>query len=373
VVYINDSDNSPSGDYLLGVLAHEFEHMIHWQYDENESSWVDEGLAEVAMFLYGNPDNISSFNAQPDNNLTVFNGAWADYIKTYLWSLYFYERYGGEAALYDVVHEPGNSTAGYDAVLDRRGYTDNFEDAFANWVVANYLDDPAISDGRFGYVGEDLPPFNHSATHSTYPVGPISAAVNHWAADYIQLLNPQSGVGFDFNGNDITRYALWALELDATLPPRVTRVVLDPLQAGTIDLPDVGPVYDRAVMVSAGISAAGGTNYTYSAETNVTAVADPGAGAPGAASPLLAASPNPFAPATTVRFTLPEPGRVRLQVFDASGRHVRTLLDESRSAGANAVVWDGRDSAARELANGVYFLRLETAGQETSLRALIAR
>ena len=53
----------------------------------------------LAMWLYGNPDNISSFNANPDRNLTTFTGAWADYIKSYLFALYFYERYGGQPAI----------------------------------------------------------------------------------------------------------------------------------------------------------------------------------------------------------------------------------------------------------------------------------
>jgi len=43
-------------------MAHEFEHMIHWNGDPNEEAWVDEGLAELAMWFYGNPDTISGFN-----------------------------------------------------------------------------------------------------------------------------------------------------------------------------------------------------------------------------------------------------------------------------------------------------------------------
>ncbi len=374
VVYLNDSDRDPASDYMIAVLAHEFEHMIHWEYDENETSWVDEGLAEVAMFLYGYPDNISSFNAQPDNNLTVWNGTWADYIKTYLWTLYFYERYGGEPALYDVVHEPANSTLGYDLVLDRHGYTENFEDVFADWTVANYLDEPAIGDGRFGYVGEDLPPFLHSGNHSTYPVGPVNAAVNHWAADYVQFTNAPTGLGFGFDGNDLTRFALWALELDPVLLPRVTRVPLDAVQAGNIDLPDVGSIYERAVMVAAGISSAGGTNYSYTARTGVTAIADPDPGVPSVAGPVLfAPAPNPVTPATAVRFTTATAGPVRLRVFDTSGRLCRTLVDAPLAAGTYTASWNRLDGASQELASGVYFVRLEAGGEERSVRALVAR
>jgi hypothetical protein len=126
---------------MLAVTAHEFEHMIHWNHDSDEASWVDEGMAELAMWFYGAPDNISSFNSNPDNSLIVWNGDWADYIKTYLWSLYFYEQYGGQPSVYAVVQEPANSIQGYENVLDNLGYSQNFEDVFADWTVANYLDD----------------------------------------------------------------------------------------------------------------------------------------------------------------------------------------------------------------------------------------
>ena len=80
VLYLNcGHGQSPQGDYMLSVAAHEFEHMIHWKYDEDEVSWVDEGMAELAMWFYGRPDNISAFNSNPDNSLIVWNGNWADF------------------------------------------------------------------------------------------------------------------------------------------------------------------------------------------------------------------------------------------------------------------------------------------------------
>lgn len=83
-------------------------------------------------------------------------------------------------------------------------------------------------------------------------------------------------------------------------------------------------------------------------------------------------APNPFNPATTFAFTLGEPGRVRLRVFDATGRRVAVLLDEYRSAGPHAAAWDGRDAAGRRVASGVYFCRLETgAHRETRSMVLV--
>ena len=68
--------------------------------------------------------------------------------------------------------------------------------------------------------------------------------------------------------------------------------------------------------------------------------------------------PNPFNPSTTISFELPRDGRARLQVYDARGGLVRTLIDGQRPAGPQSVVWDGRDGAGRAMASGVYLYRL---------------
>ena len=71
--------------------------------------------------------------------------------------------------------------------------------------------------------------------------------------------------------------------------------------------------------------------------------------------------PNPGHLETSVRFflTQPEP-RVLVQVFDAQGRLVRVLNDGPRDAGLQSVLWDGRDFTGRQLAAGIYVVRLVT-------------
>jgi len=77
--------------------------------------------------------------------------------------------------------------------------------------------------------------------------------------------------------------------------------------------------------------------------------------------------PNPFNPSTTIRFSLPEPARARLDVFDITGRHVARLLDEYRSEGHHRVAFDS--SALPGLASGVYLYRLE-AGRYREVRKM---
>jgi hypothetical protein len=81
-------------------------------------------------------------------------------------------------------------------------------------------------------------------------------------------------------------------------------------------------------------------------------------------------SPNPFNPHTVITYYLPDPGRVRLEVFDARGRSVKVLVDKAQPAGDHSVNWDGRDSRGSMSPSGVYFYRL-TAGRTALTRKMI--
>ncbi|HEX7878661.1 MAG TPA: Calx-beta domain-containing protein, partial [Candidatus Eisenbacteria bacterium] len=98
-----------------------------------------------------------------------------------------------------------------------------------------------------------------------------------------------------------------------------------------------------------------------------------GVGEPGNFRTLLAPNyPNPFQERTTIPWSLAEPGSVHLQVFDVSGRLIRTLVDGQRSAGEFRAEWDGRDDAGSPVARGLYLLSLRTTdGQQ--VRRLILR
>lgn len=68
--------------------------------------------------------------------------------------------------------------------------------------------------------------------------------------------------------------------------------------------------------------------------------------------------PNPFNPATEIRFALPARGQVELRIYDLAGRRVRSLQAGMLEAGARGVVWDGRDERGRPVTSGVYLARL---------------
>jgi hypothetical protein len=76
----------------------------------------------------------------------------------------------------------------------------------------------------------------------------------------------------------------------------------------------------------------------------------------------ISAYPNPFNPETTIHYTVPGRGRVTLEVFDARGAHVATLVDDETDAGAYTVAWNGRDDRDTATGSGVYFALLTSPG-----------
>lgn len=87
----------------------------------------------------------------------------------------------------------------------------------------------------------------------------------------------------------------------------------------------------------------------------------PGAPAPGAATRLAEARPNPFTDRTALRFVLARAGEARIDVYDVAGRRVRALVGGVLPAGPHELEWDGRDDAGRQVPPGVYLYRLRTA------------
>lgn len=86
---------------------------------------------------------------------------------------------------------------------------------------------------------------------------------------------------------------------------------------------------------------------------------------------LLANRPNPFGDGTTSRFDTPRAAHVRLEVFDAQGRRVRTLADRAFEPGEHALTWDGTDSGGRRLWPGVYLYRMTAEGFREQRRMVL--
>ena len=83
--------------------------------------------------------------------------------------------------------------------------------------------------------------------------------------------------------------------------------------------------------------------------------------------------PNPFNPATEIRFQIPGRTRVSLKIYNLLGREMRTLLDGVIPAGSHSVYWDGRDHIGHPVVAAIYIYRLNTENANLVRKMTIIR
>ncbi len=92
---------------------------------------------------------------------------------------------------------------------------------------------------------------------------------------------------------------------------------------------------------------------------------------------MLQNAPNPFVASsgpTSIAYSVASPGgSVRISIYDLSGRSVRTLVDERKEPGEHAALWDGKDDRGMPVSAGVYFVRLEAAGEACTRKLVLVR
>jgi len=201
-----------------GVFAHEFEHLVHFDIDPDEPSWVDEGLADLAGFLcgYGHSDgHLFNYLAyHPMVSLTFWGGGLEDYGASYLFQLYLFEKYGGAAFTSALVDEQANGIEGIENTLAAFGYRDRFDDIFDNWVVANYIDDTRKAGGKYGYDTLDIGSADTRGATIEWVLynvwwGPPDAAPFAVPSDWFYGIEPQPYTAHYFRFNSETATNVW--------------------------------------------------------------------------------------------------------------------------------------------------------------------
>ena len=199
-MFVFNADNGSLSDpYTYSVLAHEFQHMIHWNLDRNESTWLNEGSSVLAEFINGYPPYFDQMYVQnPDLNLTDWLPDPADngphYGEAFLFMDYFLNRFGNTATQ-ALVKDKEHSLPSVDDTLKNLNITDpqtgkliTADDVVMDWFVAMYLKDGSVGDGRYTYHNyPDVPQTHDTQTITTCPQTPTNLSVNQYGAEYIDI------------------------------------------------------------------------------------------------------------------------------------------------------------------------------------------
>jgi hypothetical protein len=230
-MFVFNADTIDLGEeQAYSVLAHEFQHMIHWYTDGNEDTWMNEGFSVVAELLNGYPTYFENYYVEePDINLTDWspdpgtNGP--HYGQAFLYLNYFLDRFGDDATQ-ELVKNPENGLVSVDDTLKKLNITDpvtgnliTADDVFMDWAATMHLMDESVGDGRFHYGNfPDAPQITRSELISSCP-GSANGSVNQYGIDTFTI-DCTGDYTLSFNGSTVIgllpadansgKYAFWS-------------------------------------------------------------------------------------------------------------------------------------------------------------------
>ncbi|MEE8369902.1 MAG: hypothetical protein V3S00_03920, partial [Dehalococcoidia bacterium] len=137
------------------IVAHELQHLVHVAADPGEEAWVNEGLSQVASELVAiapgaNTSGLQSFLVAPDtqlNNWPAAGHTGVHYAASQLFFRYLLDHFGGRENAFQLLSIQEDGIAGLEAYL--APFDATFLDVFANWLIANYLDE---EDGPYSHA-----------------------------------------------------------------------------------------------------------------------------------------------------------------------------------------------------------------------------
>ena len=218
------------------TVAHEYQHLLHDDLDEDEVSFVNEGCSMYAEMLcgYGEPwGYIEQFLYTPDNSLTEWGDQGdiniiADYGAAAMFAVYLNDHFGGADFISALAANTDNGEEGVTSTLAAAGYMDwNFERVFNAWKMANLIHSNDFGDGWYNYVSIDLNDpragelttlkinpgmgfvtqsyaFQYTWTQDGYNTG--TYLLGPYGTDYLKVQGVRAGqmfkLNFKFDGND---------------------------------------------------------------------------------------------------------------------------------------------------------------------------
>ncbi len=177
-----------------GTIAHEYQHLIHDDYNSADETYMNEGCADFAELLcgYGVPwGHINAYLATPENSLTLWGdqgdiNILADYGAAALWAIYLNDQFGDQFLAHFVqAGIPG--AEGVTAALTYFGYNLTHDEVCRNWRVANLVHS---GHGKYNYKSIDFTDEEAGELMiqgcTDFPVN-LTGDLSAYAADYIKF------------------------------------------------------------------------------------------------------------------------------------------------------------------------------------------
>ncbi len=197
MLYIDTNPLNPGGAGAFGIVAHELQHLIHYRYDANEETWLDEAASELAMSLcgYAPLDHVREFEEDPSVSLVNWSSglssSLAQYGAAFLFAQYIYEHRGGVSMIRRIVQHSQNGMQSVESALRLGGRFETAEQLFADWQTALASDDAAYQDGRYGF--KELNVRIRPKRIWSLPTPTHTAQIENWSSHFIEFRAPAGG------------------------------------------------------------------------------------------------------------------------------------------------------------------------------------
>ena len=199
MIYINTAFIPIGSSAYFATLAHEFQHLVHWNQDSSEDTWVNEGLAELAVSVtgYGARNVRFRLDSVPTSLVNWpldSERIGASYATASLFMHYLSEHYGSRDDMRALVSTPADGVEGIDQYLRNSGYTQTFHDVFRDWAAANFLDAP---DGIYGYSDLNV---GARPRKSIDGFSSLESEIPQYAVEYVRLESFNRPIRVRFRG-----------------------------------------------------------------------------------------------------------------------------------------------------------------------------
>lgn len=199
MIYIDLRAGPPGTSDYLGVVAHELQHLIHQDHNPHADAWLNEGLSEVANeATAGWGGYLRAYENAPGTQLNDWFAAGsnaAHYGAAHAFLRYLLRHYGGLERARELVTQGGSGVNAVQKYLREGAFGAGFEDVFADWLVAGYLDLPG--DGRFS--NPDAETRVRTVTRLTEPADG-RGGIHQFGADYFEVEPRGKDAVFRFRG-----------------------------------------------------------------------------------------------------------------------------------------------------------------------------
>ena len=257
------------------ILAHEFQHLISFYqktvlYNLEEEVWLNEARSEYAPTVCGYSDDyrnsyfaerVDAFLDEPSDPLGEWKNNVADYGTVGLFLHYLVDHYGVNVVTRMIL----SNKTGIDSInmaLSDLGYSDTFSDVFANWAVANYLNDCDVTPGdKYCYLNENLTyqrlNVDYSASYSGFPnlIVSRSGSFKDWSPRWYRFnqgttqATDRDTLKLEFDGAELR--GDFRVPYIVTGPNSQTTVQFIPLnnQKGAVYVPNFSSLNKSVIMV----------------------------------------------------------------------------------------------------------------------------